>query len=44
MTGMGDPETEQVKIVSIIMHNVIIALMREGWLRHLVQGFKLKIY
>lgn len=46
MTGMGDPETEQGKIVSIIMHNVIIALMREGCLRHefLVQGFKLKIY
>lgn len=46
MTGMGDPETEEVKIVSTIMHNVIIALMREGCLIHefLVQGFKLNIY
>lgn len=46
MTGMGDPETEEVKIIFIIMHNVIIALTREGCLRHefLVQGFKLKIH
>ena len=43
---MGDPETEEVKIISIIMHNVIIALTREGSLRHefLVQGFRLKIH
>lgn len=46
MTGMGDPETGEVKIIFIITHNVIIALTREGCLRHefFSQGFKLKIH